>query len=607
MESCERRRIHPFPRLAPIIPLLFLLGAAARPASSEDQPRVWQPLEIHFDGPEATESDVDPNPFLDFRVQVHFTAPGGHTYNVPGFFNGDGQSGDMGHVWTVRFTPDRPGQWTYRAEFKKGRHAAVRGRRSSSEAAFGKSVAFDGEAGTFVVQERNPNAPGFWKWGRLQYVGGHYLKFADGPYYIKGGCDSPENLLAYADFDETIASHRYRPHVRDWQASDPTWSDSRGKGLIGSLNYLASRHVNSIYFLVQNIGGDGKDVWPFAGTIDPNGNPANDNLHYDISKLHQWNVVFEHAQRQGIMLHFVLNEAEEMNKRELDDAALGVERRLFYREMIARFGHHNALQWNLSEEYDLAFNLGPDRVKEFAQYIRDVDPYDHPITVHNQGRDPDPGWLPFLGDPRFSTTSLQTYQNTAKWGERVEKWRRLSQIAGRPLPINMDEFLEANLGNIEKIRKEVIWATYLSGGQLEVIMESKLETEDFRSLDDLWKWVGHARLFVEENLPFWEMEPNDLSVIGAGDEHGGPQCFTRYGQVYAIYYPVAERTGSLTMWRAQGQYEQRWFNPRTGAFVGSPTRFAAQGMHKIGPPPSDPQQDWAVLIRRLPITSNADR
>jgi hypothetical protein len=445
------------------------------------------------------------------------------------------------------------------------------------------------------VGPRDPEAPGFWKWGRLEYVGGHYLKFADGPYYIKGGCDSPENLLAYADFDDTVPSHRYEPHLADWRPGDPTWGDGRGKGLIGALNYLASQGVNSIYFLVQNIGGDGKDVWPFVGSMHRDGSEANDNVHYDISKLHQWNIVFEHAQRRGIMLHFVLNEAEEKNKRELDDASLGVERKLFYRETIARFGHHNALQWNLSEEYDLALDLGPDRVKEFARYVQDVDPYDHPITVHNKGGNPDPGWRPFLGDPRFSTTSLQTYQNTAQRGQWVEKWRRLSQEAGRPLPINMDEFLEANRENMVRIRKEVIWPTYLSGGQLEVIMESKLETEDFRSLEELWQWIRSARTFVERNLPFWEMAPADAGVVGADDA----QCFAREDVAYAVYYPTAEQTGRLTLGRATGRFEKRWFNPRTGLFEGEPTEFVATGMHEIGPSPADADQDWALLIRRV--------
>ena len=582
-----------------IVLTVFSPGPAARAAQLHGTLRTWQPLEIQFEGPPAQEGGGAPNPFLDFRLAVHFSAPDGRIYDVPGFFNGDGKGGGQGKIWSVRFTPDRAGRWTYRAEFRQGKQVAVRGRDSSKKGTFGASAAFDGATGAFVVHERDSQAPGFWKWGRLEYAGGHYLKFADGPYYLKGGCDSPENLLAYADFDDTIPSHRYAAHIKDWRPGDPARNGGKGKGLIGALNYFASQNVNSIYFLVQNIGGDGKDVWPFAGAIDRNGHPANDNLHYDISKLHQWNIVFEHAQRQGIMLHFVLNEAERMNKRELDDATLGVERKLFYREMVARFGHHNALQWNLSEEYDLALKLSPDRVKEFAQYLQDTDPYDHPITVHNQGRDPEPGWLPFLGDARFSTTSLQTYQNVAQWGDRVEAWRRLSRVAGRPLPINMDEFLEAGRDNMVKIRKEVIWPTYLSGGNLEIIMESKLQTDDFRSQDELWRWTRFARCFVEENLPFWEMNPDDQSVVEAGDERGGAQCLSKRGQLYAIYYPVARRTGRLTLRRISGQFEQRWFNPRTGQFTGPATRFAADNMQQIGPPPSEPEQDWAVLIRRV--------
>jgi len=576
-----------------MLPLFPILTQAAQ---IQPYRHVWIPISIHFEGPEATETDNHPNPFLDFRLQVKFTSPSKRVYDVPGFFNGDANGSGSGNLWTVRFAPDEPGSWKYEADFKQGTQVAVHWPLERGEADFGTSITFDGESGTFEVKPQNALESGFWKWGRLQYVGGHYLKFADGPYFLKGGCNSPENLLAFADFDDTVPSHRYGPHVQDWQESRFTLGDEKGKGLFGALNYLSQQKVNSIYFLLQNIGGDGKDVWPFAGPIDPNGSPHNDNLHYDVSKLNQWNIVFTYAQQKGIMLHAVLNESEEANKRELDDGTLGIERKLFYREMIARFAHHNALQWNISEEYDLFFALRPDRIKEFAQYIQDLDPYDHPITVHNEGRDPDPGWLPFLGDARFSTTSLQTYMNTAKWGERVEKWRRLTEVAGRPLPINMDEFLEANPDNIVRIRKEVIWPTYLSGGNLEVIWASLLETEDFSTLSDLWRWMRYARDFMQDYLPFWEMEPDDLSVVEADDQHGGAQCFIKDRD--AIYYPVALRTGRLTLWRVQGHFEQRWFNPRTGQFVGSPTVFEAQELQPIGAPPSDPEEDWAVLIRR---------
>jgi hypothetical protein len=116
------------------------------------------------------------------------------------------------------------------------------------------------------------------------------------------------------------------------------------------MNYLSSQKVNSIYFLPMNIGGDGQDSSPYVKVTNWAGSRSNDNLHFDISKLRQWERAFSHAQRKGLHLHFVLNEAEEANKRELDNATRGVERKLFYREMIARFGHHNALQWNISEE-----------------------------------------------------------------------------------------------------------------------------------------------------------------------------------------------------------------------------------------------------------------
>ena len=555
----------------------------------------WHPMEINFQGPYTQEMDSDPNPFMDYRLQVVCTSPGSVQYNVPGFFNGDGKGEGNGNVWMVRFTPDETGTWTYRASFRKGKDIAV-----VLDLKTGLPTDFDGESGSFNVLQAAPDAPGFLKWGRLKYIGGHYLKFTDGPYWIKGGIDSPEDFLSYIDFDNTPnPGHTYPEHIADWKKGDPTWQGGKGTALIGLLNYLASQQVNSIYFLVQNIGGDGKNVWPFAGTIDPEGSPDNDNVHYDISKLQQWNIVFEHAQRNSIFLHFVLNEAEEMNKRELDNAELGRERKLFYREVIARFGHHNALQWNLSEEYDLDFDLTPKRVREFAQYIIDVDPYDHPVTVHNEGRDPEPEWLPFLGDTRISATSFQFYQGNAKWGERVEKWRRLTEVAGRPLPIYLDEFMPLNPENQVQVRKEMLWPTYLSGGSLEYIMEGFRSIESFKPVEKMWQWTWYARRFMQENLPFWEMEPDDMSLLNGTKDLGGPQVFALYGEIYAIYLPVAQPSGELTMWDVIGTFEQQWYNPRTGRFEGSPRRFQPEEMVPLGPPPRDPQEDWVILIKRV--------
>lgn len=81
---------------------------------------VWQPVSLDFTGPEHAQTDSEPNPFLDYRLQVQFTAPSGNSLNVPGHFDGDGKGGPQGNVWRVRFLPTEPGEWTYRVSFRKG-------------------------------------------------------------------------------------------------------------------------------------------------------------------------------------------------------------------------------------------------------------------------------------------------------------------------------------------------------------------------------------------------------------------------------------------------------------------------------------------------------
>ena len=577
---------------------LFVQACGYRPNSFciQGDGTKWRPVMIDFRGPLFDASAVGPNPFLDYRLQVRFAAPSGAEYDVPGFFAGDGAGGQSGEVWRVLFPPDETGIWRFRASFRRGDQAAV-----SLDPDYGDPADFDGAEGDFQVGPPDPRSSGFYRWGRLEYVGGHYLKFREGPYWLKGGADSPEDFLAYKGFANTPrAGHAYTNHVTDWRDGDPDWDGGKGRGIVGALNYLASMNVNSIYFLPMNIGGDGKNVYPYLGPIDGKGDPQNDNLHFDLAKLYQWGIVFEHAQRNGIMLHFVLNEAEEPNKRELDDAQLGVERKLYYRELVARFGHYPALQWNLCEEFNLDLKLNPELVKGWAQYLRDVDPYNRPITVHHAGR-VDEAWGPFLGDTHFEVTSFQVNRNVS---DVVEAWRTKSMQAGRPLVIGMDEFFpdKTSEDNIDRHRREYLWPIYFSGGQIEFILDELLDTDDFRKYERLWRYMAHARLFVEEHMPFWEMEPADSLLTGASEYHGennlvAGQVFAKQGECYAVYLPAAERSGTLDLTGAHGTFVQRWYNPRTGAFEGSDTRVQGGGPVPLGPPPGNPADDWTVLLK----------
>lgn len=64
-------------RLLAILSVTFLYGQAPAVPRIRGALRTWQPVEIHFEGSHARESEVKPNPFLDFRLNMRLTRPDG--------------------------------------------------------------------------------------------------------------------------------------------------------------------------------------------------------------------------------------------------------------------------------------------------------------------------------------------------------------------------------------------------------------------------------------------------------------------------------------------------------------------------------------------------
>lgn len=581
----------------------------------------WHTVVVDFAGPTTSEADAN-NPFTDYRLNVTFThTDSGTTLIVPGFYDGDGNGNGSGNVWRVRFTPELEGEWSYTASFRAGVDVAM-----SLVANDGSATSFDGATGTFSVGPLDPSAAGFLSRGRLEYNGTHYLKFRDGGCFIKTGADSPENILGYAGFDNTPqAQHTYPTHAGDWNAGDPDWDSpdqagtTDGRAIIGAFNYLAGVGVNSIYFLPLNVGGDAKDTAPYVSVVSWSGgdgnadNSGNDNSRFDISKLHQWHIALDHAQRKGLYLHFVLNEAEKPNKRELDDATLGRERKLFYREMVARFGHFNALQWNISEEYNFRLDLGEQKVRDFADHIAALDPYDHPITVHNQGNVLTNTWGNFLGETRWGVTSFQQAGVTSTLGLIIEQWRAFTAQAGHPLPIMMDEpgSITRDVSGPDEVRKAMAWDILLSGGGVEWFDNKKDQTlEDFRIHDQVWRETAYARRFLEDNFAFWNMAPGDPLVRGEDTDFGGGEVFAIEGVEYAIYLPDGSNDDNnegsntnappeLDLTNFPGRkFNLRWYNPRTGQFVANAVEITGGSWVSLGATPDGigNTNDWAASV-----------
>jgi len=563
-------------------------------------------------------------------------------YAVPGYFAADGDaantSADSGDQWRAHLSPDRPGKWTYRVSFVRGQHVAIEPERAG-EAVTG----VDGLSGSFNVKKTNKKGRDLRGQGRLAYVGKHHLQFAgSGRYFLKAGADAPENLLAYTDFDGTYSHKKlgevkpgeatpeglktWASHVQDWRRGDPSWKDGKGKGLIGALNYLSGAGCNVFSFLPYNAGGDGDDVWPFVD--------RNAKLHYDCSKLDQWQIVFDHAQTRGLYLHFKLQETEiddnfvghnDGNKRTvptaLDGGDLGVERKLYCRELVARFGYELALNWNLGEEN----TQSPEQARAMSQYLRDMDPYDHHIVVHTYPDWQDRVYPPLLGDGSVLTgASLQNSWSAAH--QRTLKWLRASAEAGKPWVIANDEQNPADMGvppdpgyaghdgvaiqggkpyTLHDVRKLCLWGTLMAGGAgVEYyfgykLPQNDLVCDDWRSRDQSWDYCRIALdCFTDNKIPFWEMSNAD-DLVGNPRNNNSCYCLAQAGQLYLVYLPTGGST-QLDLTDATGSFNVTWFNPREGGKLlkGKVREVKGGAKVRLGSPPANVQEDWLAIVRR---------
>ncbi|MGM0408377.1 MAG: Kelch repeat-containing protein [Bacteroidota bacterium] len=582
----------------------------------------WHTITLSFYGPETSEL-ANENPFLNYRLSVEFKNKETQQ-TIRGFYAADGiaseTSSNSGSIWQVRFTPDVTGNWSYAAKLYHGDSIAL-----SDDPNKGELISISNAKGNFIVTKSDKEGDDFRAHGRIEAANGYFKFRGTNNYWLKAGTNSPENLLAYVDFDNTYRMkaearegeaaaptdiHSYEPHLKDWKTGDPTWKKGKGKSLIGAINYLASKGMNSAYFLTLNILGDGKDVWPYVS--------PDDFTRFDVSKLDQWEIIFEYMQSKGILLHVVLQETE--NETLLDNGDTGPLRKLYYNELIARFGHHPGLIWNLGEENgqtpwapDKPFQDDEQR-KAMAKYIKENDPYSHPVVLHTLPNDDIRKDIlnKMLGYKYLDGISLQhAERETAP--KTVSGWKAKSDSAGHPWLITMDEIgmwydgamTDSEDPNHNTLRRYALWGTLLSGGAgVEWYFGAKhphndLTSENWRQRNRLWEITNYAKEFFNAYLPYWEMQP-EHGLVNSKEAY----CLHKKNEIYAIYLPDL-KTSTLNLSTAKGRFSVKWFNPLSGNGLqtGSVESIDGGGIQSIGNPPEIennlPEQDWVVLVKRL--------
>lgn len=632
-------------RILLILAIVIVASGCSRQPDSvaiSGELKQWHNVVLTIDGPFASETDVDPNPFVDYQMNVVFMHESGEpSYVVPGYFAADGNaaetSAESGNKWRAHLSPDKTGRWNYLVNFTLK----------------GETTEWDNVSGSFKVSASNKTGRDLRAKGRLTYVGERYLKFAgSGEYFLKAGADAPETLLAFTEFDGTYSAKKpgiqrqgeavttnlktWEPHVQDWNPGDPTWQGGKGKGLIGAINYLAGTGCNAFSFLTYNAGGDGDNVWPHVS--------RDDKMHMDCSKLDQWGILLSHATEKGMYLHFKLQETEndDLNTKKadgaeqaLDDGELGPERKLYLREIIARFGHNLALNWNLGEENTQTQLQHLDMI----QFIRKTDPYGHNIVLHTYPPQHDQVYGPLMGIKSALTGLSIQNSDVSDTHKEAVKWVTLSEASGHPWVVAHDESGNAQTGTppdpdypgmdeairkiaeeltkpnsnkrqlklptVEQIRAEVLWGNIMGGGAgVEYyfgyrLPENDLGCQDWRSRARTWKYSAIAlSFFKDEAIPFWEMQ-NANELVGNTENDNSAYCLAKSDSLYLVYTPDG-KVPQLDLSGASGEFTVQWFNPREGGSLqaGSVGSIKGGASASLGNPPSDAALDWLIVVKK---------
>ena len=562
-----------------------------------------------------TGDENDPNTFTDYRFNVTFTK-GSQSFVIPGHLAADGQaantSATSGDRWRAYFTPPTTGAWTYNVSFRKGDDIAV-----STGANAGAAVTpFNGMSGTFNIASIAATLPDMRARGYLQHVEGErYLRFShDKTLFVEAGMDSPENIFGYSEFDNTVKYsnvgsckgilHDFEPHLDDWNAGDPTWKNGKGKSLIGLINYIAGRGVNAIYMMGMTVNSDGCDAHPW--TIY---NSSGNEKAFDVSKLDQWEIAFRHMENKGLLIHYMTQETE--NDQLLNNGNLGLERKLYYREIISRFGHHPALQWNLGEENTNT----PAQQKAFSDYIRSLDAYNKPIFMHTYPGQTD-RYEDLLGHSTFDGPTIQignipeSSDANSVYG-KAKSWLDKSEVAGKQWVVTFTEASGAQAPrpyeSVTKLQRVYwMWASVMSGGAgFEWYLKGPasgsgsvhaydLAVENLREFDNYWQQTGHFARFFEDIVQREKgIDLNDLSSRNGLTSTNSDWVLANPGEAYLILL----RNGGTTNLNLPDAniYEVLWFNPRTGAqHLGDEIQGA--GNRPIGNAPNQLSQDWVVLV-----------
>jgi len=305
-----------------------------------------------------------------------------------------------------------------------------------------------------------------------------------------------------------------------------------------------------------------------------------------------------------------------------------------WRNLVARYGAYPVV-WCAAGEAVMPYYLSPSwedlekrekyvaeaRAKwtEIVRFIRSIDPYHHPITIH-----PTDCAHNMVDDPSvIDIDMLQTgHSDVHSFANTVNKVIESTTISPR-MPVIVGECCyEGILGaNWENIQRLMFWTSILSGASgytygANGIWQVNTREEPFgpsphgqswgdTSWDEAYRLPGSKQLGLSKRLleryPWWRFEPHPEWVEPRWSEKNYFQPYAAGvpGEVRIIYIPLPDWRGLLKIKEDEKEVDYRafYFDPRTGKehIVG---KVVPDERGEWKPPKPPIIQDWVLVIEK---------
>ncbi len=500
-----------------------------------------------------------PDPFNEVELDVIFTTPAGRELRVPAFWSGD-------RLWRVRFASPEIGRHEFRSECSDAANPGLHGLSGVVEV-----VPYEGE---------NP----LFRHGPLRVSADRrYLEHRDGaPFFWLGDtwwmglC----RRLAWPDEFRRLAE------------------DRAGKG----------------FSVIQIVAG----LYPDMAAFDPRGkNEAGfpwksgfsclDPAYFDMADLR-----IEFLVRRGLVPCIVGCWGYYLRW-------LGIEKmKRHWRYLIARWGALPVV-WCLAGEGTMPYYLSetPDADREFqkrgwtelARYVRNVDPWERPLTIH-----PSASARESVDDPAvLDFDMLQTGHGDRRSLPGTVRAVTAARAAEPRMPVIEGEVCYEGIGGQcrEEVQRLMFWASMLSGasgftyGANGIWQVNRREApygpsphgmawghtpwEEAAALPGSGQ-LGRARRLLER-YPWWEFEPHPewIEPNWTSGDFLRPYGAGIPGKVRIFYWPCMWEKPRIKGLEPGIAYRAFLVDPAKGDEI------------DLGRAAADSSGDWRLPLARLPI------